>query len=53
MNDKKMDVLAEKIWTIIQQQKMKKIDKEEFIKDMHEAALQPDFNLYNFAEKYY
>ncbi len=53
MSDKKMNLFAEKIWMIIQQQKMKDIDKSAFVKEVHEAASQPGFNLYRFAEKYY
>ncbi len=52
-NRQRTDMIAEKIWMIIAQQKMKKINRERFMRDVHEAISQPDFNLYRFAEKYY
>ncbi|MEO5651169.1 MAG: methylmalonyl Co-A mutase-associated GTPase MeaB [Ginsengibacter sp.] len=50
--NKKEDLLTHKIWMIIQNQKMKKIDKEKMKKEIMAAASQPGFNMYAFAKKY-
>lgn len=48
----KLELMTEKVWSIIQNKKMKKINKEELKKDLSEAASKPEFNMYHFAEKY-
>jgi LAO/AO transport system kinase len=48
----KIDLLTEKIWSIIQKQKMKALDKEVLKNEISDAASSPDFNMYAFAKKY-
>ncbi len=48
----KINLLAEKIWALIQNEKMKNFDKEKIKKEIEEAVLNPDFNIYSFAKKY-
>jgi LAO/AO transport system kinase len=48
----KLELMTQKVWSIIQSKKMKEINKEELKKNLEEAASLPDFNLYHFAEKY-
>ena len=48
-----INLIAEKIWTLIQTEKMKKFDKEKMKKEISEAAALPGFNLYLFAKEYY
>lgn len=48
----KLELITQKVWSIIQSKKMKEINKEELKKNLEEAASLPDFNLYHFAEKY-
>ncbi len=49
---KKNELLAEKTWLIIQNKKMKEINKDEFKNELFAAAGKPGFNMYSFAEKY-
>jgi LAO/AO transport system kinase len=49
----KLELLTEKVWSIIQNKKMKEINKEELKNDLSEAMSKPEFNIYHFAEKYY
>ncbi len=49
---KKKDLSFEKAWSIIQAGKMKNIDKEQLKKELSEALLKEDFNIYNFAANY-
>jgi LAO/AO transport system kinase len=44
--------MTEKAWSIIQNKKMKEINKDELKKDLSEAMSKPEFNIYHFAEKY-
>src|SRR5665647_2768742 len=45
--------ISEKIWYVIQNQKMKEIDKEKIKEDLLKEISKPGFNLYFFAKKYY
>lgn len=49
---KKNDLLANKIWMLIQNRRMRKIDKKKLSKEVGEAASKPDFNMYIFAKNY-
>jgi len=49
----KLELLTEKVWSIIQNKKMKEINKEELKNDLSVAVSKPEFNMYHFAEKYY
>ena len=49
----KINLITEKAWSLIQNQKMKGIDREEMKKEISTKLAQPDFNLYLFAKKYY
>lgn len=49
---KKIELLAEKVWSIIQSKKMKEINKIKLKKELSAAATKPGFNMYHFAEKY-
>ncbi len=49
---KKLELLAEKAWLIIQSKKMRDINKTELKNAVSIAATKPGFNLYQFAEKY-
>jgi LAO/AO transport system kinase len=51
-SSKRIELLAEKIWSIIQSKKMKKINKVKLKKELSAAATKPGFNMYRFAEKY-
>lgn len=51
-NNHQLELMTEKIWSIIQNKKMKEISKEKLKKELSEAASQPGFNMYQFAEKY-
>jgi LAO/AO transport system kinase len=53
MKYQKLELMTEKIWSIVQYKKMKEINKEEMKKSLSEAISKADFNIYNFAEKYY
>jgi LAO/AO transport system kinase len=48
----KLNLMTEKVWSLIQSKKMKGIKKEKLKKDLEEALSNPEFNLYNFAGKY-
>ncbi|MEO6288827.1 MAG: methylmalonyl Co-A mutase-associated GTPase MeaB [Ginsengibacter sp.] len=49
---KKRDLSFKKACSIIQAGKMKNIDKEQLKKELSEALLKEDFNIYNFAANY-
>ena len=51
-SSRRFELLAEKVWSIIQSKKMKEIDKIELKKELSVAATKPGFNMYRFAEKY-
>ncbi|HET7116749.1 MAG TPA: methylmalonyl Co-A mutase-associated GTPase MeaB [Hanamia sp.] len=50
--EQKINLITEKIWSIIQNQKMKGIDKENLESEIKESLSNPDFNMYVFAKKY-
>ncbi|RNL49612.1 methylmalonyl Co-A mutase-associated GTPase MeaB [Pedobacter jejuensis] len=45
-------LFAEKAWKIIQQNKMKPIDKNRLRESIHEAMKKDDFNIYRFSEAF-
>ncbi len=51
-SSKKIELLVEKTWLIIQNKKMKEINREELKKELAIAAKQVNFNAYTFVEKY-
>ena len=53
MPRKKLELITEKIWSIIQHKKMKEINREELKNSLSEAIAKPGFNMYQFAGKYY
>lgn len=52
-SEQKFDLIAKKIWSVIQAGKMREIDKEEMKKNLKKEVVKPGFNLYIFAKKYY
>jgi len=48
----KIHLVTEKVWLIIQNEKMKKIDRANLEEEIKVAIEKPDFNLYVFAKKY-
>jgi LAO/AO transport system kinase len=52
-SEKKINLFTEKIWTLIQNQQMKKFDKEEMKKEILKEILNPRFNMYAFAKNYF
>ncbi|MDE3183847.1 MAG: methylmalonyl Co-A mutase-associated GTPase MeaB [Bacteroidota bacterium] len=48
----KINLLAEKIWSLIQNEKMKDLDKDKMKMEIEEASLKPGFNMYLFAKNY-
>lgn len=49
-NNRKPFLLAEKAWKLLQQAKMKNIDKRKFQEDLNSMSGKPEFNLYTFVE---
>jgi LAO/AO transport system kinase len=52
VSEQKINLVAEKIWTLIQDEKMKNFDKEKLKMEISKASSNPDFNIYSFAKKY-
>ncbi len=52
-NNKKIWLLAEKAYLLIQQQKMKQLSKENLKKQLEQKMQEPDFNLYRFVQQYF
>ena len=52
-NTRKEFLLAEKAYKLIQQKRMAGINKSQLQKDIAEAMVNAEFNLYNFAEGYF
>ncbi|HSN09669.1 MAG TPA: methylmalonyl Co-A mutase-associated GTPase MeaB [Hanamia sp.] len=48
----KINLLAEKIWALIQNEKMKELDKDKMKMEIEEASSKPGFNMYVFAKEY-
>lgn len=51
-SEQKINLLTEKIWALIQNEKMKHFDKEKMKLEIAEAISNADFNMYSFAKKY-
>jgi LAO/AO transport system kinase len=51
-SQQKINLLTEKIWSLIQNEKMRNLDKEKMKIEISQAASKPDFNMYFFAKKY-
>lgn len=51
-NSRKALLLAEKAWRIIQQARMKDINKNKLSEELGKALLDKNFNVYKFARKY-
>lgn len=51
--EQKINLVTEKVWSVIQSQKMKAIDRNEMRNEISKEILRPDFNLYFFAKKYF
>lgn len=51
-NEKKPFLLAEKAWKLIQNHRMKNIDKKELQNDLKKVYKNTDFNLYRFIETF-
>ena len=51
-NAQKINLATEKAWSIIQNQKMKKIDKSALRDSLSKVMFEPDFNLYAFTNGY-
>ncbi len=52
MPDKRLHLLTDKSWQIIQAKRMKDLDKRSLSKALNEALQQPGFNLYAFTRNY-
>ncbi|HZI68402.1 MAG TPA: methylmalonyl Co-A mutase-associated GTPase MeaB, partial [Hanamia sp.] len=51
-SDYKLNLLTEKIWALIRDEKMKNFDKEDLKKEIGKTFTDKGFNLYSFAKKY-
>jgi LAO/AO transport system kinase len=49
-NRRRSFLLGEKAWKLIQQKRMKDVDKKKLFEDIEAASRMPDFNLYSFVE---
>ena len=50
-SEQKINLATEKVWTLIQNEKMKNFDKEKIKKEILKAFAEKDFNMYVFAKK--
>jgi LAO/AO transport system kinase len=50
--NKKLELMTEKAWAIIQSHKMKAINKQNLKNDLSNAMVEENFNLYRFTQKY-
>ncbi len=50
--EKRLQLLTEKCWRLIQEQRMKKIDQKKMVHELALAAVQNDFNLYAFTRSF-
>lgn len=48
----KISLVTEKVWSIIQNEKMKKVDREDLQKEVLKMVSSPGFNIYLFAKQY-
>ncbi|MBS1773896.1 MAG: methylmalonyl Co-A mutase-associated GTPase MeaB [Bacteroidetes bacterium] len=51
-NEKKLQLLTEKCWQLIQHHKMKGIDKRALAMSIKDAYTKPNFNLYSFTDTF-
>ena len=51
-NDRKTLLLTEKAFRLIQKQRMKGIEKERLKEAVHNARMNPDFNIYSFVQAF-
>ena len=51
-NARRAFLLAEKAWKLIQNHRMKNIDKSRLQEDILLASTKPDFNLYRFIDRF-
>jgi len=51
MPEKRLHLMAEKCWQLLQAERMKDIDKEQLRNTLAEAIRSPDFNIYQFTRK--
>lgn len=48
-----LELITEKVWSIIQNKKMKEVNKDELKNKLSQEILKTGFNMYHFAKKYY
>lgn len=51
--EQKVNLVAEKVWSFIETQKMKDINKDQLRKEILNEMADPGFNLYRFAKRYF
>lgn len=51
VNEKKIYLLTEKAWYLLQQKRMKDLSKQNIMSQLKDAATEKDFNLYRFIDK--
>jgi LAO/AO transport system kinase len=51
LSEQRIDLFTEKIWSLIQNEKMKNYDKEKMKTEIAKEILQPGFNMYVFAKR--
>lgn len=51
VNEKKIYLLTEKAWYLLQQKRMKDLSKQNIMSQLKDAAAEKDFNLYRFIDK--
>jgi len=51
-NKRRIFLLAEKAWKLLQHQKMKNLNKNQLQQDIIKASADPDFNLYRFIDTF-
>ena len=51
VNEKKIYLLTEKVWYLLQQKRMKDLNKQNIMSQLKDAAAEKDFNLYRFIDK--
>jgi LAO/AO transport system kinase len=51
-SDNKVELMAQKVWTLMQSEKMKGVDIIKMKKELASELLKENFNLYRFARKY-
>ncbi|HXS55898.1 MAG TPA: hypothetical protein VN726_07220, partial [Hanamia sp.] len=51
--EQKVNLVAEKVWSFIETQKMKDINKDQLRTEILNEITDPGFNLYRFAKRYF